>query len=51
MEEIYNLELEERTLKSMMEIFPGIKDLTNEEVKEKIIILQKIGCTDNQIKK
>ena len=50
MEEIYNLELEESTLKSMMEIFPGIKDLTNEEVREKIIILQKIGCTDNQIK-
>lgn len=49
MEELYNLGISENTIKSMFEINPGINDLTNEEIREKEIILSKAGCTTNQI--
>ncbi|MGN0993234.1 MAG: hypothetical protein ACI4PE_04870 [Bacilli bacterium] len=49
MEELYNLGLSENTIKSMFEINPGIKDLTNEEIREKEILLSKAGCTTSQI--
>lgn len=48
-EELYNLGISENTIKSMFEINPGINDLTNEEIREKEIILSKAGCTTNQI--
>lgn len=49
MEELYNLGIRENTIKSMFEINPGINDLTNEEIREKEIILSKVGCSTNQI--
>lgn len=49
MEELYNLGISENTIKSMFEINPGINDLTNEEIREKEIILSKAGCSTNQI--
>ena len=49
MEELYNLGIRENTIKSMFEINPGINDLTNEEIREKEIILSKAGCSTNQI--
>ena len=48
-EELYNLGIRENTIKSMFEINPGINDLTNEEIREKEIILSKVGCSTNQI--
>lgn len=49
MEELYNLGISENTIKSMFEINPDIKDLTNKELREKEIILSKVGCTTSQI--
>lgn len=49
MEELYNLGISENTIKSMFEINPDIKDLTNKELREKEIILSKAGCNTNQI--
>ena len=49
MEELYNLGISENTIKSMFEINPGINDLTNEEIREKEIILSKAWCSTNQI--
>ena len=50
MEELYNLNISENTLKSMIELNPDIKNITNEEVREKVIILESLDCTDMMIR-
>lgn len=49
MEELYNIGISEKTLKRMFELEPDITELSNEDIKEKIQILEKIDCTKNQI--
>ena len=49
MEELYNLEISENTIKSMLEINPEIKELTNNEIIEKKQLLKSIGCSNIQI--
>ena len=49
MQELYNLELSEDTIKSMIELNPEIVNLTNQEIVEKILLLKKIECTLKQI--
>ena len=49
MEELYNLEISENTIKSMLEINPEIKELTNNEIIEKKQLLKSIGCNNIQI--
>lgn len=44
------LKLSGQTIKSMVELCPNILELTDEEIKEKIYILKKVKCTENQIK-
>ena len=49
MEELYNIGISEETLKKMIQQEPEIIELDNEDIKEKIQILEKINCTKNQI--
>lgn len=49
MEELYNLGISETTLKSMLEINPELKEITNQEVIIKKLLLEEIKCTNNQI--
>jgi hypothetical protein len=49
LEELYNLEISENTIKSMLEINPEIKELTNNEIIEKKQLLKSIGCSNIQI--
>jgi hypothetical protein len=47
--ELYNLGISEETIKVMLEMAPEIKDLSENEIIEKKIILENIGCSNNQI--
>lgn len=50
MVELFNLGISENTVKSMVELNQNIKQMPNEEIKEKEIILEKLNCSQNQIK-
>ena len=50
MEELFNLGICENTIKGMIELNPNIKGMSNEEIKEKEIILNKLNCSSIQIK-
>ena len=50
MQELYNLEIDENTLLTMVEMNPELKELTNEEVLDKINLLEIINCNKRQIK-
>ena len=47
--ELYNLGISEETIKNMLEVEPSIKELSEKEIKEKIVLLQEINCSNNQI--
>ena len=49
MEELFNLGISEDVIKEMLELNPNIKDLTSEEIKDKVKLLKSINCSDNQI--
>ena len=49
MEELYNIGISEVTLKIMMEINSRLLDLTNNEVIEKKLLLEEVGCSEIQI--
>lgn len=49
MQELFKLELNEKTIYHMIEFNPNLKDLTDKEVLEKIRLLKRINCSDNQI--
>lgn len=49
MQELYNIGIGEITFKTMLEINPELKELSNNEILEKKIILRKIGCNDDQL--
>lgn len=50
MEELFNLGICENTIKVMIELNPEIKEMPNDKIKEKEIILNKINCSQIQIK-
>lgn len=47
--ELYNIGISENTIKTMLEVEPAIKELSKKEIKEKIIFLEEINCSKNQI--
>ena len=47
--ELYQIGISEETIKNMLEINPEIKDMNENEIKEKELILEKLGCFDYQI--
>lgn len=47
--ELYNIGISEGTIKNMLEVNPEIKDMSEKEIKEKVLILEKIGCFNDQI--
>lgn len=49
MKELFDLGISESTLKAMMELNPEINELSNEEILEKINILEIIDCSKLQI--
>lgn len=46
---LYDIGISEETINHMIELFPEIKDLNEKEIEKKRLILEKIGCSDNQI--
>lgn len=48
--ELYDLDISENTIRSLIEQNSEIIELTTKEIQEKEIILEKIGCKKNQIK-
>ena len=49
MEELLLLGISPQKIKEMILINPMIKDMDNDEIKEKVSTLKTIGCTDRQI--
>ena len=49
MEELYKIGISENTIKNMLELVPSILEISENEVKEKELILEKINCDENQI--
>ena len=49
MEELFKLGISEKTINDMLELNPNIKEMTNNEIVEKISLLKNINCSDNQI--
>ena len=49
MEEIYNLNISDNTLSTMLEINPEINDLSREEILDKIELLKSVNCNNYQI--
>ena len=49
MQELYNLEIDDDTLLTMLEMNPEIKELTSNEVLNKINLLKIINCSNRQI--
>ena len=47
--ELYNIGISESTIKNMLEIEPDLKELSEKEINEKIVILQELNCSNNQI--
>lgn len=47
--ELYNIGISEETIKNMLEVNPEIKDMSEKEIKERVLILEKFGCFDDQI--
>ncbi len=50
MKELYNLGLSEIDIKNIIETYPEIKDLTDEEIAKNIEILKNINCNDKHIR-
>ena len=50
MEELFNLGINENDIKNMLELNSDLKDITNNEIKEKVMLLRSINCSDNDIK-
>ena len=50
MNELYNLDLSEETIKSMIEVNPEIKDLSIQEIVFKENMLKELDCTDSQVR-
>ena len=49
MQELYNLGLSHNTIKTMIEMNEEIKEISQQEVQEKEIILKKLNCSEKQI--
>lgn len=50
MEELYNLDISDNTIKAMMEYNPNIKEMSSLEISEKIALLESINCTEDEIR-
>lgn len=50
MEELFNIGINENDIKNMLELNPDLKEITSDEIKEKVILLRSINCSDNEIK-
>lgn len=49
MEELYNLGISENTLKCMIEVNPEISELSKNEILERKLLLELMGCSEAQI--
>ena len=47
--ELYNLNISDETINQMLEMEPELKDINSEEIKEKELILDELGCDKKQI--
>ena len=47
--ELYNLGISESTIKNMLEMESSINDLTEREIKGKIVLLEELKCSKDQI--
>jgi len=49
MEELFKLGISKNGVRDMLELNPNIKEISNEEVKEKIELLKTINCSEKEI--
>ena len=49
MEDLIDVALDDTSIRAMVEMNPNIKELSMEEIRNKIRILQEIGCSLNQV--
>ena len=47
--ELYNLNISDETINEMIEIVPELKEIDSDEIEDKEIILEKLGCDKGQI--
>ena len=47
--ELYKLGINEENIKTMLEMEPYLKELSEKEIKEKIVILEELNCSNSQI--
>ena len=50
MKELYNIEIDEENIKNMLEIYPEIKGLDDNDIIRNINILKDLNCNDSQIR-
>ncbi len=50
MEILYNLGMGDSDINAMLELCPNIKDMSSKEIEEKVYLLQKLECTEKQIR-
>ncbi len=50
MQELFNLGITENDIKEMLETFPNIKDIDENNIKKLITILKRVGCSNRTIK-
>lgn len=50
MEELYNMNLQDNTLRTMIEMNPNMVNLSSKDVLDKIDILKSINCSDIEIR-
>lgn len=50
MEILYRLGIGDTDINVMLEACPDIKDLTNEEIEEKVSLLEQLECSEKQIR-
>lgn len=50
METLYRLGIGDTDIKTMLEVCPDIKELNNEEIEDKIYLLETLKCSEKQIR-
>ena len=46
---LFELGISEETINNMVELFPELKDMNEKDTLKKITVLEKLGCSNNQI--
>ena len=50
MDELYKFDISDNTIKSMIELVPEIREISEDEVIKKELLLKEVGCSDKEIR-